>query len=267
MISSFLKGVSSQLKNYSATLDQTNILADRPWALIDNEFEVQKLIFKRDGELVLSRNGKVTIGSWEYFPQAKSLLIDRGSDKILCNEAYIDSSVMILKLDGSANRFFLFANENQIPNLDAIGYLKKLRYAKLNILEKRLNDGRVLEVQRIWDLEPAKRGDKVTIDAEEIEDGVYELDSNGFQYYIVEQGCISEILHKRKYRISSGEEVEIHQRDMEEGRINYGDYLFSNGTRIFNSTIDFSKRKILIVENGIIIKVQSKNFFLRLING
>ncbi|MEN9400217.1 MAG: hypothetical protein RL632_1320 [Bacteroidota bacterium] len=267
MISSFLKGVSSQLKNYSATLDQTNILSDKPWALIDDEFEVQKLIFKRDGELVLSRNGKVTLGSWEYFPQAKSLLIDRGGDKILCNEAYIDSSVMILKLDGSANRFFLFANENQIPNLDAIGYLKGLRKERLNILEKKLSDGRIIEIQRAWSLKPVEIGDRVTIEAEEVLDGNYDIGENGFQYYVIENGSISEILFRRKYTISSGDAVEIHQREKEEGRIGHGDYLFINGTRIFNSTIDFSKRKVLIVENGIIIKVQWKNFLLRLING
>jgi hypothetical protein len=57
--------------------------------MIDDEFEMQKLIFKRDKELIMSKNGKVTIGKWDYFAEAKSLLIDRGFDKLLCNEAFI----------------------------------------------------------------------------------------------------------------------------------------------------------------------------------
>jgi hypothetical protein len=55
MVSALLKSISAQLKNHSATLYKTNILAEKPWALIDEEFEVQKLIFKRNNELVLSR--------------------------------------------------------------------------------------------------------------------------------------------------------------------------------------------------------------------
>ena len=95
-----IKNVVKQLKKYSATLEKTSIFIDKPWALIDDEFEMQKLIFKKNKELILSKNGQVQIGKWDYFPEAKSLLIDRGTDKILCNEAYIDNGVMILVLDG-----------------------------------------------------------------------------------------------------------------------------------------------------------------------
>lgn len=86
----YLKSIVNQLRNYSSTLDKTSILVDKPWALIDEEFEMQKLIFKKNKELILSKNGQVQIGKWDYFPEAKSLLIDRNSDKILCNEAFID---------------------------------------------------------------------------------------------------------------------------------------------------------------------------------
>ena len=48
----YLKSIVKQLKNYSSTLDKTSILIDKPWALIDDEFETQKLIFKKDKELI-----------------------------------------------------------------------------------------------------------------------------------------------------------------------------------------------------------------------
>jgi hypothetical protein len=125
----YLKSIVSQLRNFSATLEKASILIDKPWALIDEEFEMQKLIFKKNKELILSKNGQVQIGKWEYFPEAKSLLIDRSSDKkdiILCNEVFIDEGVMVLRIDGLENRFFLLANENIVPDLDAIKYLNKL---------------------------------------------------------------------------------------------------------------------------------------------
>lgn len=68
----YLKSVVNQLRNYSTTLDKTSILINKPWTLIDEEFEMQKLIFKKNKELILSKNGQVQIGSWDYFPEAKS---------------------------------------------------------------------------------------------------------------------------------------------------------------------------------------------------
>jgi hypothetical protein len=44
----YLKSIVKQLKNHSASLEKTSIFIDKPWALIDDEFEVQKMIFKRN---------------------------------------------------------------------------------------------------------------------------------------------------------------------------------------------------------------------------
>ena len=73
----FINNIVEQLINYSSTLNDTSILIDKPWALLDDKLEVQKLIFKKNKELILSKNGQVQIGKWDYFPNAKSLLIDR----------------------------------------------------------------------------------------------------------------------------------------------------------------------------------------------
>ena len=79
----FLQHIVIGLRNYSKSLDKTAILIDKPWSLIDSDLEVQKLIFKRNKELIMSKNGNVTMGKWEYLAEAKSLLIDLGQDKIL----------------------------------------------------------------------------------------------------------------------------------------------------------------------------------------
>ena len=89
----------------------------------------------------------MTEGKWDYFPEAKSLLIDRGTDKILCNEAMIDDGVLIMKLDGTNNQFFVLANENIVPDLDVRRYLIKLRRKKLYLYARTLNDGRELEIE------------------------------------------------------------------------------------------------------------------------
>ena len=262
MVSALLKSLSAQLKSYSETLDKTNILADKPWALIDEEFEVQKLIFKRNNELVLSRNGKVQMGSWEYFPEAKSLLIDRGGDKILCNEAFIDDAVMILKIDGTENNFYLFANENLIPDLDAIGYLKILRKLKLNILEKEMDDGRTIEIHRSFDFESPSVGHRVSIDFKDVEDGIYEMHRQK-SFIIVRNSLIASFIYASKFVNPDGIEFVVHQH--ERGEINPGDFFYLNGKLILDSTFNFSKWKIAVLQEGVLVKLQWKNKLLRFI--
>ncbi|MGZ3849426.1 MAG: hypothetical protein ACXVMS_02855 [Flavisolibacter sp.] len=72
----------------------------------------------------MSLNGKVQIGKWEYLMTAKSLLIDRVVDKVLLNQAFLDSGIMILKIDGDLEKPWLLMNEQEIPDLDAERYLK-----------------------------------------------------------------------------------------------------------------------------------------------
>lgn len=121
MVSMSLLGQT--LKNLNRSIKKKSILINKPWALIDDEMEIQKLIFKKDGSLILSRNGSVSDGSWEYLPEAKSLIIDRGTDKLLCNDIYVDENVILLKLDGTNNHFFALANQNSLPDLNVAKYL------------------------------------------------------------------------------------------------------------------------------------------------
>lgn len=256
----YLKSIVKQLRNYSATLDKTSILIDKPWALIDEEFEMQKLIFKKDKELILSKNGQVQIGKWDYFPEAKSLLIDMNSDKILCNEAFIDKGVMVLRLDGTDSRFFILANENVVPDLDANRYLKELRYQKLKIAETKLIDGRILEVQREEKWQEPQIGNPVTQEAEPIEDGKYQLAKQN-KYFEVKKGRIFKILTETKYTNPSGQEISIQQQD--NLKIKKGDYVFMIGRQVDNEIIDFSKTKNLVVRDGIVIRLEHKNKVMR----
>lgn len=261
MMKIFLKSIVNQLKNYSATIDKTSILIDKPWALIDDEFELQKLIFKKDKELILSKNGQVQIGKWDYFPQAKSLLIDRNTDKILCNEAFIDEGVMILKLDGTENRFFMLANENIIPDLDGKKYLNNLRRQKLRIAEMNLFDGRILEIQRYNEqYEKAKIGNIVTVESESIDDGKYQLSEQN-KYIEINKGKVLKILIETTYTNPDNQEIIIQQQDS--WRICNGDYVYILGKQVDNATLNFSKSKKLIVRDGIVIRLERKNKITR----
>jgi hypothetical protein len=259
----YLKSIVNQLRNFSSSLDKTSILIDKPWALIDDEFEMQKLIFKKDKELILSKNGQVQIGKWDYFPEAKSLLIDRNTDKILCNEAFIDKGVLVLRLDGTDNRFFVLANENIVPDLDANRYLKELRFQKLKIEEIKLVNGRILEVQRANDWQPPLIGNRVTENAEPVEDGYYQLEKQN-KFYEIRRGHIFKILTETRYTDPNGQEIIIKQQD--NSKIKYGDIVYIFGEKVENGIIDFTESKVIVVREGIIIRLERKNKLMRLLS-
>jgi hypothetical protein len=259
----YLKSIVNQLQNFSATLDKSSILIDKPWALIDEEFELQKLIFKKNKELIISKNGQVQVGKWDYFAEAKSLLIDRNVDKILCNEAFIDKGVLILKLDGTENRFFMLANENIIPDLNIDFYLKNLRYQKLIILESILADGRILEIQRdsLYDIN-AKVGNLVTINSEIIDDGKYF--SVNKEYIEIKKGRIHKIFVETTYTNPDKQEITIIQQHS--WLISKGDCVFLYGKQVDDAILNFSKSRNLIVKNGMVVKLERKLAVLRLIS-
>ena len=208
----------------------------------------------------MSKNGKAQEGKWDYFPEAKSLLIDRNKDKILCNEAFVDKGVMILKLDGTENRFFILANENVVPDLDANRYLKELRYQKLKIAEAELNDGRILEVQRKNKYIEPQLGNQVTEDAEPVEDGKYQLAKNK-KYFEIKKGRIFKILTETKYVNPEEQEIYIQQQDNLNLKI--GDYVYMLGQQVDNAVINFSKSKNLVVRDGKVVRLERKNPFTR----
>jgi len=130
------------------SLKKKGILIEKPWALIDDDGEIQKLIFKRDKGLILSKNGKVTEGDWDYYPEARALLINRVKDKLLLTEQFIDDNVLILKKDGTDNEFFALANENTIPDYNIPKYLNSIKCKEFKIEERKLLNGNIIHIYK-----------------------------------------------------------------------------------------------------------------------
>lgn len=178
----YLQDIVKRLSQFSEKLDNTTLFIDKPWVLIDTESNYHKYIFKRDGQLIMSFNGQVQLGKWEYLTAAKSILIDRIKDKVLLNQSFFDSAVMVLKIDGTTNDLFILANEIIIPDLDVKKYLQSVTYRKYNVITRRLENGKTLEIYRGSSEAPLQIGMKATIDGEQPDDGKYKSQSTG-RYY------------------------------------------------------------------------------------
>lgn len=249
----YLKDILPRLKKYSASLDQQAFLVDKPWVVSDNGDKFEKLIFKRDGSVILSTYGDVTIGKWEYLVEAQSLLIDYGGKKKLYKHQYLDEAVLALKIDGpdrGDESYYLLANENVVQNLDVKHYLKKKYYEDENINLLLLDDGYEVEIENYTASGEIKRDSSVTIDGVKIDDGVYYY-HNGLRNITIENGLV--INRKKKVQYQNDIYVWITNQipvvgDKVEG-INSGSFKINTGG---NYTI--------LVENGLVSNVKYNVF-------
>lgn len=207
-----IKYYINALANLNLSLQKKGILIDKPWALVDGDGEIQKLIFKKDKGLILSKNGKVTIGNWDYFPEAKALLINRVTDILLLKEQFIDENIIVLKKDGTDNSFFALVNENTIPDYNILGYLNRLKCKAFNIYQKRLLSGNTLEIYNYEDgyaftnLRVQMIDDN--FDTLRLEDGKY-LTANKRQTFYISNNRVSNVTNNELRELEGGEIFEI----------------------------------------------------------
>ena len=243
----YVTSIIPRLKEFSANLDKKELFIDVPWVIINENLNQEKYIFKRNGELIMSLNGQVTIGKWEYLLSARSLLIDRIHDKILLNQNFIDSGVMILNKDGAKNDYFFFANELIITDLDIFSYIKKIFHNKKNIIEVKLKNGKILEIN---DFSIQIDNNIVTIEGDPVADGILEL-HNSRRKYLIKNGRIDKIYILETFKTDLGI-IEI-ERQHDYTYIK-GNLVFKNGSIAPDGKYRVPFLRSITVENGIIIK-------------
>lgn len=235
-----------RLKSFSENLDRKEIFIEIPWVIIDENLNQQKYIFKRNGDLIMSLNGQVTIGKWEYFATAKSLLIDRIQDKILLNQNFIDPVVMILKKDGTKEENLILANENLLPDLDIASYLKKLYYKKNNITIKQLKSGEFLELNSF---DGIFRNKAVTIDGNRVPDTILEIENSNSKY-VIKDSRIIKILVMEEYTTDKGI-IFIEQEEF--FGYSKGNYVYQNSKLARDGRYRLGFLKHITISNGRII--------------
>jgi hypothetical protein len=248
----YVQNIVNKLAEFSEKLDNTALFVEMPWVVIDTNSDYHKYIFKKNGELILSINGQVQLGKWEYLASAKSILIDRVKEKVLLNQFFFDSAVMVLRIDGSSDHFFILANERLIPDLDVQNYLQNLMYIKLDILTSKLKNGKTLEVHRGHNNSMHLIGTKATIDGEHPIDGKYELNSSK-RYYEIRNGQVFKITYPVNYKTSDGLIITIEQ-EINSKSISVGDLAYIDKKPAKTGRYKLGLFKTIKVENGVIVR-------------
>jgi len=258
MLKDYIKKVFPGILEFSISLDKTSSILDKPWVVAGTDQTKEKYIFKKNHELLISKEGKVEMGKWEFLDEAHSFLIKRESGSFLYNKGYLDKAVLILKVDGRESDYLTLANENVLPDLDVRGYLEKIRYRKHNILKLELEDGSFVEVERDYDTSFPIVGNRISLAGGlAIPPGKYRL-KNDQQILEVAKGKIRSILQLQQYNYNN-RLIEIEQQDPED--INEGDYVTVNGLAPLSGVYLLSNRRFISVHNGKVENIGYRKYY------
>lgn len=130
----YLANIIPKIKRYSEKLDNLTLLTNQHWVVID-ELQSSKFvyIFRNNQELLISQNGMVEKGRWEYLGN-NSLLIERNTGSFLFRHGFFDSNILALKIDGRDEYAFL-VNENNyggdLNNIEKVLSFLESKYLKI----------------------------------------------------------------------------------------------------------------------------------------
>lgn len=124
----FLADIIPRIQRYSQKLDDLTKLTNQHWvSLGDISEEKRVFIFRNNNQLLISVNGIVEKGRWEYIGN-QSLLLETKKENYLMKHGFLDEDIFALKIDGS-DTYAFFVNETsykkELNNIqDIIEYLE-----------------------------------------------------------------------------------------------------------------------------------------------
>lgn len=242
----YIKNLLPRLQQYSSSLDHKEIFVEQPWILIDENGERHNYIFERNGNLLLSINGTVTNGRWRYIAASKAMVITTSGKDFLLKQAFVDKGMMFLKLDGSPDNPWVFANENLIPDLDIQRYLLNVLIKKMQLERSSILGETVFSKQ--------ENGSYIYYDKD-----VQPLNKD-IKYYdgknaIMRNGRIVRTFYTEIYSTDKGQ-VYVEQGSASE--VNVYDRVYMNGVPAPDGFYQISKKVGWVIAEGKIIEIKSK---------
>lgn len=108
----YLLNLIPKLQQFSEKLDNTALLTQQHWVVIDDETGLKVgYIFRPSGDLLITQGGKVHKAKWEYLGN-QSLLVDKGEESYLFKHGFFSESFLALKVD-STNEYALLVTEKE----------------------------------------------------------------------------------------------------------------------------------------------------------
>lgn len=232
------------------------------WTAIDTDLDIQRMIFKDNGELIVTKDGNASTGTWEYFPDSFTFLINQNDTSELYVEVYLDESVLVLKKDSSASSFLLFSNPINIEHNDILGYLEAKFRSLNNVVVYTLPNGGVLEIVNSNGSIYRDAGRIVTLNGEKLEDGFYII--NKSTKLLIKESRIVDVYELAKVGEYKGKVFEVLRPKYSYDQLANGSKVYINGSAASNGNHQLSPSTTIEVKDGKIVSVTKKSLFERL---
>jgi len=108
----FIADIIPSIQRFSKRLDDIAKLTNQHWVSLGEINQSKRIfIFRPNNQLLISENGIVEKGSWEYLGN-QSLLLDTKHESYLLKHGFFDENIIALKLD-STETYAFFINETK----------------------------------------------------------------------------------------------------------------------------------------------------------
>ena len=151
----FLFDSLNRFRKYSEELDTKaeirKCLCDKAWQVFNNSGDKEVYIFQEDGSLIISINGNITRGSWQYLSVNNSIAISASNQEYMVHPAFLDNILFALQVDGTENYAFLIDQKNA-QNFAPKSLDDLHSYFRLKEQKRIEEENRIREEQRLAEL-------------------------------------------------------------------------------------------------------------------
>ena len=154
----FLFNSLNRFRRYSEELDTMaeirKCLCDKAWQVFNNSGDKEVYIFQEDGRLIISINGNITRGSWQYLSVNNSIAISASNQEYMVHPAFLDNILFALQVDGTENYAFLIDQKNAQnfapKSLDDLHqYFRQKEQKRIEEENRKREEQRLAELKRI----------------------------------------------------------------------------------------------------------------------
>lgn len=158
----YLADIIPKIQRFSQKLDNTTMLTNNHWVVIDNNDNIKMVyIFRDNCELLISKNGLVSKAKWEYLGK-EALLIDSSDGSYLFKHGFLDENILALKIDSNEEYVFLVNETKYGSELNSIeSILEFLNSNYINSETKRSIQGQITIDLKNWSNTELSSGYKI----------------------------------------------------------------------------------------------------------
>ena len=108
----YLLDILNKYNRFSESLDVKTILCNKSWLAFNDTGDKELYIFQENGSLIVSINGKVINGTWQYISTNKSIILSFKGQAYMLHPSFFDKTIFALQQDGT-NRYAFMIDEQQ----------------------------------------------------------------------------------------------------------------------------------------------------------